>query len=133
MAFKAKVEDVPGLQGVIVTLTGFQSGAKKFASDNGLVAIEYADLPSLGMLLGKKIEAAALPDTDTLGEPFWSIWEVQNGRTTGTTLVLFFSKLQAEQFLKIRADPEQFSVRGITSCRSVAPRHPRGVRFSHSN
>ena len=124
MAFKSKVEDVQGLKVVIVALTGFQSGSKKFASDNGLVAIEYADLPSLDILLGEQIEAAALPDTDTLGEPFWSIWEVQSGRTTGTlwatkregrcTLVLFFSKLQAEQFLKIRADPEQFSVRGMT-------------------
>jgi len=124
MAFKAKVEDVPGLQGIIVALTGFQSGAKKFAQDNGIVALESADLPSLGMLIGKRIEAAALPDPDTLGEPFWSIWEVQGGQSTGTlwcdrkngrdTIVLSFSRLQAEQFLKSNSHAQQFAVRGMT-------------------
>jgi hypothetical protein len=45
MAFKSKVQDIPGVQGIMVARKGYQSGAKTFAEDNGILAIDIAQLP----------------------------------------------------------------------------------------
>ena len=55
IAFKGTVEDIPGLQGIMVALKGYQSGARRFADDNGILAIDITELPSLGMLMGARI------------------------------------------------------------------------------
>ena len=124
LAFKAKVEDVPGLRGLIIAANGFQEGAKYFASKNGIIALEAKDLPGVGELLGARLESVALPDETTIGEPFWAIYEMRNGKNTGTPLgrlegtpkvgFLFLSKSSAQRF--IDSDPllsDCWSVRGL--------------------
>ena len=126
IAFKGTVEDIPGLQGIMVALKGYQSGARRFADDNGILAIDITELPSLGMLMGARIEAVALPDDKTAGEPFWALYAVEGQKATGALygreiegrvhLLLFFSKVQASIFLSKIPQPtrDKFSVRGMT-------------------
>ncbi len=84
MAFRAKVSDVVGLQGIMVAANGFQSGAKKYAEDNGILAIQLNELPSTITLMAERLEYVALPDETAIGEPFWSLYYVENGRETGS-------------------------------------------------
>jgi hypothetical protein len=46
----------------MVARKGYQSGAKTFAEDNGILAIDVTQLPNIGMLMAARVEAVALPD-----------------------------------------------------------------------
>ena len=108
MAFKSKVADIPGVQGVMVARKGYQSGAKTFAEDNGILAIDITQLPSIGMLMAARVEAVALPDHKTVGEPFWALYAVEGKEAKGVfhgqviegreRILLFFSKAQGSRF-----------------------------------
>ncbi len=125
LAFKAKVEDIPGLRGLMVAANGFQEGARLFADRNGIIAIEAADLPGVGELLGARLESVVLPDETTIGEPFWAIYEMRNGKNTGAPLgnlesnpkvgYLFLSKASTQRFLT--SDPslssDKWATRGL--------------------
>jgi len=41
------------------------------------------DLPTINILVGETISSIALPKEDYIGEPFWSIMEVDNEELTG--------------------------------------------------
>lgn len=126
MAFRGKVFDVLGLQGVMVSAKGYQSGAKKYAEDNGIIAITMEQLPHVGELLAMRLERNVLPDDESVGEPFWSIYEVENGKPNGNLwcesvsgwydVVLFYSKSLAVKFLSTKPSSIQarYSVRGLT-------------------
>jgi hypothetical protein len=120
MAFSAKVNDCPGVRGVIVAANGYQSGAKKFAEDNGISAIVPSDLPSIGRLLGLRLESVAIPTESTIGQPFWTLFEVETGAPAGheqdgeTFGVLFFSKKQAEAYFVARSYSSDWAVRGLS-------------------
>jgi hypothetical protein len=76
MAFRSKVSDIPGLQGLMVSAKGYQSGAKKYAEDNGIIALTMDELPGVGSLLAIRLENVTCPTKDNVGEPFWSIYEI---------------------------------------------------------
>jgi hypothetical protein len=110
MAFRSKVSDIPGLQGLMVSAKGYQSGAKKFAKDNGIIALTMDELPGVGSLLAIRLENVACPTRDNEGEPFWSIYEIDaddeaNGNLYGKSMngrqavLLFLSKKLCEDFL----------------------------------
>jgi len=110
MAFRSKVSDIPGLQGLMVSAKGYQSGAKKFAEDNGIIALTMDELPSVGSLLSIRLENVTCPTKDNIGEPFWSIYEIDedgeaNGNPYGKYIngqhgtLLFVSKKLCEEFL----------------------------------
>jgi hypothetical protein len=110
MAFKSKVSDIPGLQGLMVSAKGYQSGAKKYAEDNGIIALTMDELPGAGSILAMRLENAICPTTDDVGEPFWSIYEIDedgeaNGNHYGKEIngrpgvLLFFSKRLCEDFI----------------------------------
>ena len=110
MAFRSKVSDIPGLQGLMVSAKGYQSGAKKFAKDNGIIAPTMDELPGVGSLLAIRLENVACPTRDNEGEPFWSIYEIDeddeaNGNLYGkshkwtASSLLFLSKKLCEEFL----------------------------------
>lgn len=125
LAFKAKIEDIPGLRGLMVAANGFQEGAQYFADKNGIVAIEAASLPGIGELLGARLESVALPDETTVGEPFWAIYGMRNGKNTGAPLgrldndpkvgFLFLSKASAQRYLASNPflPSNQWAVRGL--------------------
>jgi hypothetical protein len=120
MAFSAKVRDCPRIRGIIVAAHGYQSGAKKFAEDNGINALVLADLPSLGKLLGMRLEAAVIPTEQTVGQPFWTIFELSTGAPTGhqqdgtTYGLLFYSKKQAEEYFMANTYGLEWGVRGLS-------------------
>ncbi|MBZ0090849.1 MAG: restriction endonuclease, partial [Sulfuricellaceae bacterium] len=120
MAFCSKVNDCPGMRGIIVAAHGYQSGAKKFAEDNGVSALVLSDLPSIGRLLGMRLETVAIPTETTIGQPFWTLFELDTGAPAGhqqdgeTYGVLFFSKKQAEAYFAARSYGAGWAVRGLS-------------------
>lgn len=120
MAFSSKVNDCPGVRGIIVAAQGYQSGAKKFAEDDGIKALVPSDLPSLGRLLGMRLEAVAIPTKTTIGQPFWTLFELDSGAPAGhqqdgeTFGILFFSKKQAEIYFSAHSYGAGWAVRGLS-------------------
>lgn len=123
LAFKGKLDDCQGLLGIMVSSNGYQDGAAKFARDNNIHALTLQELPSIGHLLGLRLENAILPSSDTVGQPFWTIFNLDTfeplGQSHGDDLfgVLFFSQAQAEKFRKEKGLLSNWVVRGM------APRH----------
>lgn len=101
LEFSAKIRDCPGVRGCIVAANGYQSGASKFAEDNGITALNLSDLPSLGRLLGSRLEMNVIPTEETIGQPFWTLFEIDTGapfshKQGGDMFgLLFLSKMQA--------------------------------------
>jgi len=121
LAFSAKVNDCPGVRGCLVSAHGYQSGAQKFAEDNGITLLTIDDLPSIGMLLGLRLEQVAIPSADTIGQPFWTLYELEEGAPYGTEQdgqrygVLFLSKRQAQIFWKSELDgSSKWAIRGLS-------------------
>ncbi|WP_197338127.1 restriction endonuclease [Ralstonia solanacearum] len=120
LAFSAKISDCPGVRGCMIAANGYQSGAKKFADDNGITALTRDDLPSLGTLLGMRLEMVAIPSETSIGQPFWTLYELETGAPAGhlengeTYGLLFFSKKQAEAFFKFRSYGPAWAVRGLS-------------------
>ncbi|MFZ3119550.1 MAG: restriction endonuclease [Variovorax sp.] len=120
MAFSSKVNDCPGVRGIIVAAHGYQSGAKKFSEDNGISALMPSDLPSIGRLLGMRLETAVIPTEATIGQPFWTLFELDTGAPAGhqqdgeTFGILFFSKRQAEVYFAARSYGAGWAVRGLS-------------------
>ncbi len=119
LAFKAKLDDCPGIQGVMVAAHGYQSGAEKFATDNNIYPLTLTNLPSIGRLLGMRLESVILPSEDAVGQPFWTLFDLQNaeprGEISGNELfgVLFFSRRQAEQYRQWKKCSANWAVRGM--------------------
>lgn len=120
LAFSAKINDCPGVRGCMIAANGYQSGAKKFADDNGITALTLDDLPSLAALLGMRLETVAIPTEKSIGQPFWTLYEIETGAPAGhrqngeTYGLLFFSKKQAENFFKLRSYGPAWAVRGLS-------------------
>lgn len=120
LAFYAKVNDCPGVRGCIVAANGYQSGAQQFAEDNGITALTLDDLPSIGRLLGMRLEMVAIPTEATIGQPFWTVFELETGAPEGYKKdgesygVLFFSRKQAEVFFNARSYSNRYAVRGLS-------------------
>lgn len=120
LAFKAVLDDCLGMQGVRVSISGFQRGAIDFASANGLIALSLQDLPSLGNILGMRLESVLMPTEATIGEPFWSIYDLENFAPLRRELqedacgVLFYSKEQACNFLASQRPSKNWVVRGLS-------------------
>lgn len=105
MAFKAKLDDCFGITGVVVASNGFQSGAMKYANDNNITALSYEELPTISFLLGSRIENIAIPTKDAIGQPFWTIYDVETAAPYGqyhdeqAYAFLFYTKIHTEQFM----------------------------------
>lgn len=124
---ESKVRDIPGVIGVIISRSGYQSGAVSFASKKGILALTFDELPSLGTLIGERLRTVALPDENCIGEPFWTIMMIREGENTGvwfalrldTTdkkvfIPLFFSKYHAEIFFRqMDLDATTWGIRGL--------------------
>jgi Restriction endonuclease len=120
LAFSAKIRDCPGVRGCFVAVNGYQSGAKQFAERNDITAITLADLPSIGGLLGLRLEHVAIPTEDGIGQPFWTLYDGDDAvpysekNSDGYWGFLFFSKQQAQSFKTARHLPQRWVVRGLS-------------------
>lgn len=119
IAFKGKVEDCFGLQGIIVAANGFQEGATKYANDNGIIAIKLNELPSIGRLLGMRLESVAIPGAHVIGQPFWTVYDIKTFAPFGmrqgkdSYALLFYSKHQAERYVELNSLDVNWCVRGL--------------------
>jgi len=121
--FAAKLDDVNNIVGVMVAKSGYQKGAKEFAQGKGILLLENKDLPSIEEIVAGVIKKGFLPDKNVIGDPFWTLMEIKDGKITGTyysfsnnkrqSIALFFSKRIAEHLLK-RMDANDFEVRGVS-------------------
>lgn len=119
-SFCAIVNDCPGVRGCIVSASGYQKGAKEFAENNGINAITLADLPSILELLGLRLEFAFIPREVDIGQPFWTLYELdtgapfgheQNGKNFG---ILFYSKREAKIYKENLTNKDNLVVRGLS-------------------
>jgi hypothetical protein len=124
--FESKIRDIGTVTGVIVSRNGYQSGAEAFARHHDILPLLFDELPAMNVLMAERIRAVALPDKDYVGEPFWTIMEVQDGEVTGSHYAasdsnsgkryvpLTFSKPLAERlFIQHGLDPQKWAVRGL--------------------
>lgn len=124
--FESKLRDIGDIIGVIVSRNGYQSGAEGFAKYHGIRPLRFDDLPSFTSLIGQRLKTVALPDADCIGEPFWIIMEMRDGRITGShyatrqagvkedLIPLTFSRYHAELiFRDAQLDPDKWAIRGL--------------------
>lgn len=123
--FESKIRDLNNVVGVIISKSGYQENAKKFAESHGILALTEMELPSIGKLLAQRLATVALPDETYIGEPFWTIMEIRDGRITGSYygqqnpndkqphIPLFFSKQHAEMFFNVLNNKDGWVIRGL--------------------
>ena len=124
--FHGKVQDIGNIQGVFVSKSGYQSGAITYGNYYDITLLKIEDLPTLNILLAKRIKSVALPDESYVGEPFWTLMEEKEGALTGNywsqknrrffgkkILPLFISKFDARAVLSQVPDKDEYVVRGI--------------------
>jgi hypothetical protein len=125
--FYGKLRDAGALRLVMIARNGFQRGAIAFAEKHDILLLTERDLPQLNTLLVQRLNSVALPDATEIGEPFWTIMEVEDGHLTGSyfvqespsgkNILLFYCKLHAEQAVtQMKLDSQRWAVRGL-------PRH----------
>lgn len=122
--FKGKIEEIGRVVGVMVSRSGYQQGAKDYAKDYDLLLLEEHELPTIGSLLADRIISATMPDEACVGEPFWTLMEVRNGRLTGSyyamehgdgvpRVPLFIARSHARFFLKNGTGVNSYVIRGL--------------------
>jgi hypothetical protein len=125
--FYGKLRDAGALRLVMIARNGYQRGAVDYAEKHDILLLTESDLPQLNMLLVQRLHSVALPDAAAIGEPFWTIMEVEDGRVTGSyfvheapsgkNILMFYCKLHAEQIARqMKLDSQRWAVRGL-------PRH----------
>ncbi|CAM3977396.1 hypothetical protein CCOS865_02254 [Pseudomonas reidholzensis] len=121
LAFKAKIDEFSDVIGVIVSASGFQSGAKDFAERNRISALSIEEIPSIGKLLGMRLRHNVIPTELSVGAPFWTLFDLETGAPYGTShekgthALLFWSENQAAKYKVRNRVPENWQVRGLES------------------
>jgi len=125
MPFCNKITDIGNIIGVMVSKSGYQSGAKEYAEKHGITLLTTEDLPKFNVLVADYLITSVLPTKDWIGEPFWILMERAEDNVSGSyykfaqkhngrnVIPLFFSKREAIDFLNEYADATDFAVRGM--------------------
>lgn len=124
--FESKLRDIGNITGVVVSRNGYQSGADGFAKYHDILPLRFDDLPSFNALLAARLKTVALPDENYVGEPFWIIMEIRDGKVTGShyattspesekqLIPLTYSRAHIERLFREAAlDPKQWAIRGL--------------------
>lgn len=120
--FYAKIENINNVAGVMISTSGYQSGAKEWAEARGIILMHIDDLPTFYQILAGRIEKVFLPNEKNMGEPFWTLMEIIDGKVAGSYIdlggdagiPLLISKKTAEYLRNKLPDKENWCVRGIT-------------------
>ncbi|HCR3444342.1 TPA: restriction endonuclease [Morganella morganii] len=107
--------------GIIVSSGGFQKGAREFAEQNNVTLMDYSELPSIGNLLSRRLTNVVIPDENSIGQPFWTIFDIEEYSPFGhidakneiMTAFLFLSRAHAQRFLKSQNLGSKWQVRGM--------------------
>ncbi|WP_434701832.1 restriction endonuclease [Pseudomonas sp. D1-36] len=119
LAFKAKIDEFSDVIGVIVSASGFQSGAKDFAERNRISALSIEEIPSIGQLLGMRLRHNAIPTELSVGTPFWTFFDLETGapfglgHDNGVHALLFWSKNQAAKYHARNQVAPNWQIRGL--------------------
>lgn len=108
--FHAKISKSQNITGVFISNSGFQSGAKSYASEHDIILMTTDDLPNFFNLVGSRLKQIFLPNEHIIGEPFYVLMEHNNGELTGSyhivsfektpkVIMLFLSKKLANEFI----------------------------------
>jgi hypothetical protein len=113
----------------MISRNGYQRLAINYAEKHDILLLTVDDLPQLHTLVAQRLKSVALPDATAVGEPFWTIMELdEHGELTGSYfcsespsagkhILLFYSRVHAEQVMsQLQLDTRQWVVRGL-------PRH----------
>ncbi|QNU66505.1 restriction endonuclease [Ruminiclostridium herbifermentans] len=123
--FAGKLESVAPMQGVMISVSGYQEGAYEIAKKKGIILLEEKDLPRFNEILAEQFKFVFLPDENASGEPFWTLMEIENGENNGNyvcmpsnaeydfIIPLFISKKVAETFKQKYYGNRECAVRGI--------------------
>lgn len=125
--FGAKLDDIGSIVGIVISRNGLQEGAQDYCDHHRISVLDVGDLPMLGGLIAQKIESLLLPEEDGVGEPFWTIMELLEGKLSGNHFILagksknskgqiplFYSRRLAEKFAeRYKLNRAQWSVRGL--------------------
>lgn len=127
--FYGKLCNAGALRLVMISRSGYQRLAINYAEKHDILLLTVDDLPQLHTLVAQRLKSVALPDATAVGEPFWTIMEVdEHGELTGSyfcsesasvgkSILLFYSRVHAEQGMsQLRLDTRTWAVRGL-------PRH----------
>lgn len=120
--FYAKIEKLNNVAGVMISTSGYQSGAIEWAKGRGIILMTQEDLPTFNQILAGKIKKIFMPNEKVIGEPFWTLMEVKDGDVTGTYInlggnegiPLVLSKKTANMLRDKLPDKECWCVRGIS-------------------
>lgn len=123
LAFHVKIHECCLNHGVIVSSGGFQKGAREFAEKNNVTLMDYSELPSIGNLLSRRLANVVIPDEDTIGQPFWTLFNIEDYSPFGqihhkaeiTSAFLFLSRTHAQRFLKEQNLDKRWQVRGMAN------------------
>jgi len=122
--FKGKIIDIENLMGIMISASGYQSGADKYADGTGILLMTLDDLPSFTQVVAMQFKRAFLHESSVIGQPFWAIMEVdKTGEITGTyyslkddkvkmRIPLFYSKSHAERYC-YAIPTKNYTVRGL--------------------
>ncbi|EAN0545979.1 hypothetical protein GID46_14430 [Salmonella enterica] len=125
MPFCNKITDIGNIIGVIVSKSGYQSGAKEYAEKHGITLLTTEDLPKFNILVADYLINSMLPTKDWIGEPFWILMEREEDNVSGSyykfsekhngrdVIPLFFSKREAIDFLNESEQTLHFAIRGV--------------------
>lgn len=125
MPFCNKITDIGNIIGVIVSKSGYQSGAKEYAEKHGITLLTTEDLPKFNILVADYLINSILPTKDWIGEPFWILMEREENNVSGSyykfaqkhngrdVIPLFFSKREAIDFLNESKQALHFAIRGV--------------------
>lgn len=125
MPFCNKITDIGNIIGVMVSKSGYQSGAKEYAEKHGITLLTTEDLPKFNILVADYLINSVLPTKDWIGEPFWILMEREEDNVSGSyykfsqkhngrdVIPLFFSKREAIDFLNESKQAADFAIRGV--------------------
>ncbi|MDC9589357.1 restriction endonuclease [Xenorhabdus sp. XENO-10] len=125
MPFCNKITDIGNIIGVIVSKSGYQSGAKEYAEKHGITLLTTENLPKFNILVADYLLVSALPAKDWIGEPFWILMEREEYNVSGSyykfpqkhngrnVIPLFFSKREVIEFLNNMEEKDTFAIRGV--------------------
>ena len=123
--FAGKIESVAPLLGVMISVSGFQKGAYEIAKKKGIILLEEKDLPHLNEILAEQLKFVFMPDEDAIGEPFWTLMEIENEENNGNyvcmpsnvedefIIPLFISKKVADTFKHTYYGSRDCAARGV--------------------
>ncbi|GAA4091932.1 restriction endonuclease [Nocardioides kongjuensis] len=84
IAFEGKLRHMSNTVGVFISVSGFQPSALQYLDQHGIEHLDGASLPTFGEVVAARIRPLILPSENAMGQPFWALMHVSDGRPDGS-------------------------------------------------